>query len=124
MNDEERTLAAWAARQHQVFSRDQARASGLSNKAIARRVASGSFVVVGPQARTFGGVTLDWRGQVHAGLLDLGPGALVSGKAAAALHQLDGYGPGPLVSSHHEAADTGTPPASSSPHPRSPGTTG
>lgn len=97
MNDAERALAEWAARQHQVFSRDQARAAGLSNKAIARREADGSFVVVGPQARTFGGVTLDWHGRLHAGLLDLGPGAVVAAEAAAALHHLDGYGPGPLA---------------------------
>lgn len=97
MNDIERVLAALAANQHQVFSRTQAREAGMSARAIARREANGRFVVVGPEARTFGGVTLDWCGQLHAGLLDLGDGAIVSAESAAALHRLDGYGEGPLV---------------------------
>ena len=54
-------------------------------------------MTVGPHTLTFAGVGLDWRGRLQAGLLDLGPGALVSAQAAAALHGLDGFDEGPLA---------------------------
>jgi hypothetical protein len=56
---------------------------------------------VGTHTLTFGGVVLDWRGELQAGLLDLGPRALVSAQAAAALLELDGYDEG-----HHEYLTT------------------
>ena len=97
VNDCDRNLAALAAQQRQSFTRQQARSAGLSFNAIRRRIDSGGFVVVGQHTLTFAGTTLDWRGRLHAGLLDLGPGALVSAEAAAALHGLDGFDEGPLV---------------------------
>jgi hypothetical protein len=97
VNDSDRSLAALAGKQRQVFTRDQARSAGLSFNGIRRRIDSETFVVVGPRTLTFGGVTLDWRGQLQAGLLDLGAGALVSGEAAAALHDLDGFAEGLLA---------------------------
>lgn len=97
MNDADRRLAELADSQRQVFSRAQARAAGLSFQAIGRRVDSRLFVPVGSHALTFAGTVLDWRAQLQAGILDLGPGALVSGEAAAALHGLDGFLDGPLV---------------------------
>jgi len=81
MNEPERRLAAFAAEQRQVFTRAQALAAGLSASGLSRRKASGQFVVVGPRTFTLGGVCLDWRGRLQAGLLDLGPGALVSAEA-------------------------------------------
>lgn len=97
MNDAELGLLRVAARQRQVFTRRQARHGGLSLSAISRRIATQRFVVVGPRTLTFAGVRLDWHGRLRAGLLDLGDGALVAAESAAALLDLDGYRPGPLV---------------------------
>ncbi len=96
MNDADRRIAALAARQRQVFTRDQAVRAGLTRPAIHRRVASGLFVVHGPHTLCFAGTQLDWRGRLAAGLLDLGASAAVSGRSAAALHGLDGYSEGPI----------------------------
>ena len=96
MNDADRTLAALAARQRQVFTRDQAVAAGLTRSGITHRTHTGLLVPYSVHVLHFGGTTLDWRGRLTAGLLDLGPDALVTGRAAAALHGLDGFDEGPL----------------------------
>jgi very-short-patch-repair endonuclease len=97
MNHIDRTLAALAARQYQVFSRQQTREAGLTTWSLQRRLATGHFIAVGTHALAFAGVTLDWRGGLQAGLLDLGPASVVGGRAAAALHGLDGFDEGPLA---------------------------
>jgi hypothetical protein len=96
MNDADRALAALAGRQRQVFTRNQAVAAGLTRSAITYRAQNGLLVPYGVHVLHFGGTTLDWRSRLAAGLLDLGPNALVTGRAAAALHRLDGYDEGPL----------------------------
>jgi hypothetical protein len=96
MKDLDRKLTELARRQHQVFSRAQARAIGLSPNALYRRLQSGSLVACGTSALHFAGATPNYRGRLMAGLLDLGPEALVSGRAAAHLLGLDGFGEGPL----------------------------
>jgi hypothetical protein len=89
-------LVARAAEQHQVFSRAQAREAGLSASSLSRRVAAGRLIACGTSALHLPGVTLSYRGRLMVGLLDLGPKALVSGRAAAHLHSLDGFDAGPL----------------------------
>lgn len=96
MNQIDAALAGLAHGQHQVFSRAQARAAKLSPSALSRRIVSGRLVVCGTAALHLPGVTLTYRGHLTAGLLDLGPDALVSGRAAAHLHGLDGFEEGPL----------------------------
>lgn len=96
MNAIERDLVELATRQHQVFSRAQARAAGLSASSLSRRVASGAFVPCSPGGLHFAGVTLGYRGRLMAGLLDLGSEALVSAHAAGVLLGLDGFDAGPL----------------------------
>jgi hypothetical protein len=96
MNDADRRLAAIAAIQRQVFTREQALAAGLSASAIGRRESSGLFVAHGPWTLHFAGSSLDWRDCLLAGLLDLGSSALVTARSAAALHGLDGFEDGPL----------------------------
>ena len=71
-------------------------AAGLTHSAIWRRERSGLFVRCGTRALRFAGVELSYRGQLKAGLLDLGPEALISGRAAAAVLELDGFDEGPL----------------------------
>jgi hypothetical protein len=95
MNDALRTIAALAAEQHEVVSRAQILSHGLSRSALQRHVADGLLLPVGTHTYRFAGTALGWRGQLHAGLLDLGADALVAGRAAAALHGLDGFEPGP-----------------------------
>src|SRR5262245_26373749 len=96
MNDVDRTLAAVAASQRQVFTRAQASEAGLTEAAISRRTTSGLFVPCGTRTLHFAGVALDWRGRLLAGLLELGRSAAVSGRPAAALHTFDGFAEGPL----------------------------
>ena len=96
VNDADRRLAALAATQRQVFTRAQAIEAGLSRSGVHRRLATGLFVPVGPRTLHFSGVSLDWSGRLQAGLLDLGAQAMVSGRSAAALHGLDGFGEGPV----------------------------
>lgn len=50
----------------------------------------------GNRALKFAGTDLTYRGQLKAGLIDLGPDAVVSGRAAAALFELDGFEEGAL----------------------------
>ena len=96
MNDADRLLVALAARQRQVFTRRQARLAGLTVAAVHRRVKAGIFVVHGPHTLHFAGSQLDWRGALLASLYDLGDDAAISGRAAAALHGLDGFDEGPI----------------------------
>ena len=112
MNDADRRLAALAALQRQVFTRRQALHAGLTHQGIGRRIESGLFATVGSHTLHFAGSTLDWRGRLQAGVLDLGAGALVSGRSAAALHGLDGFPEGPvelLVPTERRRAGTGGP---------------
>ncbi len=105
MNHADRRLAALAASQRQVFTRQQASVAGLSRAAVYRRTRSGLFVAHGPHTLHFAGVTLDWKGRLLAGLMDLGEGSVITGRAAAALHGFDGFADGPvelLVPSHHK----------------------
>jgi len=96
MKEVDRTLVELAGTQHQVFTRRQARDAGLSASALSRRLAAGQLVACGTAALHLPGATLTYRGRLMAGLLDLGPDAVVSGRAAAHLHGLDGFGEGPL----------------------------
>jgi hypothetical protein len=96
MKDADRILAAVAANQHGVFSRDQAYAQGLDRWAVARRLRFGLWTPAGTRTFCFAGSAVSWRMFLSAGLLDLGEGAVVSGRAAAALHGLDGATPDTL----------------------------
>jgi very-short-patch-repair endonuclease len=96
MNPAELAIANIADGQHQVFSRAQAIAAGLSTSSLDRRVQSKLFVPCGAHTLRFCGTTLTYRGRLMAGLLDLGPDALVSGHAAAELLELDGFTEGRL----------------------------
>ncbi|WP_116998584.1 type IV toxin-antitoxin system AbiEi family antitoxin domain-containing protein [Desertimonas flava] len=96
MRDVDRRLAGLAVRQHEVFSRKQARDRGLSASALSRRIATGQIVARGRQALHFPGVKLTYRGRLQAGLFDAGPDAMIGGRAAASLYRLDGFREGPL----------------------------
>ncbi len=96
MTERNRALAATAARQFGVFSQEQAGAAGVDRRGLARRRSSGTIERIGIMSYRFAGQLPSWRQSLMAGLLDLGPGAVVSGRAAAALHGFDGFPEGPL----------------------------
>jgi very-short-patch-repair endonuclease len=82
-------IAALAARQHGVISRQQLVVSGLSRGAIASWVKRGLINPVAPRVFAVAGAPTTWRTRLMSGLLSLGAGAAVSHRAAAQLHGLD-----------------------------------
>jgi len=96
MGPELRSLAARAAEQHGVVGRRQAVALAVSRRTMEGARGSGLLVAAGRHSWRFAGTPPSWRGALRAGLFDLGPRALVGGRAAAALLGLDGFAEGPL----------------------------
>ncbi len=82
-----------ARAQHGVFSRRQALAAGATARMIGRRVAAGAWLELAPTVYALPGNPPTWHRQLKAAQVSL-PGAVVSGTAAAALHQLTGFRPG------------------------------
>jgi hypothetical protein len=96
MKDADRILAALAATQHGAFSREQAYEHGFDRWAISRRQRDGLLIRMGTNSFGFAGTSVGWYALLSAGLLDLGDGAVIAGRAAVALHGLDGSTPGTL----------------------------
>ena len=91
MSTADRSVVELAARQHGCVSLEQLRACGLSGDQIDRRVRNGRLVRLGARVFAVGGSPPTWEQQLMAGVLGLGPSAVVSHRAAAALHGFDGY---------------------------------
>ena len=87
----DRLLQELAARQFGCATFAQAHACGLTTFQIRHRVERGLLERVGHQVLRVVGAPRTWRQDLTAGLLDLGPHAVVSGRAAAALHGFDGF---------------------------------
>lgn len=83
-------LAAMAARQYGVISREQAFRLGFTDKMIWSRVRSGLWVRVHAGVYRSAAVPWEWHGRLMAASLALGPAGVVSHRAAAALWRLDG----------------------------------
>ena len=86
-------LAALANEQHGPFGLDQMRALGLSARAVQKRVQAGRLhrihhAVYSLVPREL----LNWEGLYMAAVLACGPGAVVSHRSAARLHELRNYG--------------------------------
>jgi hypothetical protein len=92
----DRTLQELAARQYGCVTFAQAHDCGLTRSQLTRRLERGLLEHVGNQVLRVVGAPQTWRQALMAGLLDLGPGVVVSGRAAAALHGFDGWPEGPL----------------------------
>jgi very-short-patch-repair endonuclease len=84
----DRVAAALATAQEGVAGRDQLRAHGVSEHAIDRRVRTGRFTVAFRGVYAVGHAALSDLGRLHAALLAAGPDAVVSHRAAAALHRI------------------------------------
>lgn len=79
-------VAAIAATQHGAVSRSQLVAAGASRQAIAWAVRVGELLAVAPEVYVVAGAPSTWRQQLMIAVLDAGPGACVSHRAAAILH--------------------------------------
>lgn len=91
--DEDRTLDVYASRQYGVFSLAQARAAGISDDMLYRRVRSGAWIRLAPKVFTLASAPPRWERQVAAAVLSRRR-ALVSGPSAAYLLGMSGFRPG------------------------------
>jgi hypothetical protein len=78
-------IAAVAAAQHGAVSRAQLRDAGVSKRSISWAVRVGELVHVAPQVFVVAGAPRSWRQRLMIAVLDAGPGACVSHRAAAIL---------------------------------------
>jgi very-short-patch-repair endonuclease len=96
-------IAALAAQQHGHITRRDAIRAGMPPRMIDRRVASGEWIQAAPGVYRMRGAPDTWLGRLTAATMHL-PGAVVSHEAAAALHRLPTFSPGPVtVSVAHES---------------------
>lgn len=93
----EEALVESARRQYGLFSRAQALALGLTLRVIEARIRAGRWERVARGVYSFPGWAPSWRRSLMAACLEAGPGAVVSHEAAAALHGLATFSPGPVV---------------------------
>ncbi|MCE3555230.1 type IV toxin-antitoxin system AbiEi family antitoxin domain-containing protein [Pseudonocardia sp. RS11V-5] len=104
-------LDALLRRQNGVLSLDQARACGLSDRTIERRVAAGRWVRLHPRVYLVSGYALDTAGRIRAASLWLADDAVVSGPAAAYWHgmldRLDGDVDATIPARLHRSARPG-----------------
>lgn len=91
MKEVDRRVTALAERQHGVVGRDQARALGLSSSNLSYRLRAGHLIEFGTSTLRVPGTAPSWYSLLMAGLLDLGPEALITGRAGARLLGLDGF---------------------------------
>jgi very-short-patch-repair endonuclease len=89
--DADRAILVVAARQHGCATVEQAVAAGLTVRQIQHRVTTGRFRRLGRRVIAVSGAPESWDQALMAGLLELGPDALVSRRAAAELHGFDGF---------------------------------
>lgn len=87
----QQALADLAVHQHGVFGTRQLTAAGIDGWHVSQLVRRGSVERLAPQVYRMAGVPPSWRGDLSAGLHALGPGSLVSHRAAAQLHQFDEF---------------------------------
>jgi len=78
-------------RQHGVISRQQALEVGMTVRQIDYRISSGRWQAITPGVYRHSQLPIGWHGRVLAACLC--HGALASHRAAAALHEIDGYRP-------------------------------
>jgi very-short-patch-repair endonuclease len=82
-------LAALAAQQHGIVSMQQVLQAGLTDAQVRRLVAGGWVERAAPRVLAVAGAPQTWSQRLWAGVLSLGPSAVVSHRAAAALHGFD-----------------------------------
>lgn len=86
----DRAIERLARTQHGVFARRQALAVGASSHLIDRRLAAGRWLRLAAAVYALPGNPPTWHRQLKAAQLSV-PHAVVSGRAAAALHRFGGF---------------------------------
>lgn len=84
-------IAVLAKAQYGLISHKQAQEAGLSKSAIHRRRSTGEWMAVVPGVYRLASAPITWHQRLLAACLRLGPTAVASHRAAAALLQLDGF---------------------------------
>lgn len=84
---------ALASRQYGLITRAQAYELGVTRAAVARELRNGRWIRERPGVFRIDGTPSTWQGRMLAFCLAAGPGAVVSHRSAAALWDLDGFGP-------------------------------
>lgn len=79
------TIQEIGAKQHGVFSREQALASGFSEWQVDWRLSNGAWMRMDTGVYAFSSATATWERQLHAAYLSR-PGGIVTGRSAARLH--------------------------------------
>jgi very-short-patch-repair endonuclease len=92
----DRIISVLAAPQHGVVSLDQLRRAGLSRGQLERKVTSGRLERIFPRVFLVGGSLRSWDQRCLAACLSIGPGVVVSHRAAARLHGLRLPGDAPV----------------------------
>lgn len=86
-------VAATAARQHGLFTLEQARAAGATWSLVQNRLARGMWTRVHRGVYAIAGVPVTWHGLVLAAVLAAGPPSAAARRTAAALLELEGFPP-------------------------------
>ncbi len=85
-----------ASKQEGALSRAQLLGLGFTGDHLHHRLRSGHLVRAAPGVYTVAGAVRTWRQRLWVASLDAGPAASVSHRSAAAVHQVTGFGPGPV----------------------------
>ncbi len=93
----ERDVLELASRQYGCFSRIQALCAGVGDDAIKQRLGTDRWVQLAPGVYGLPGWPGSWTRSLWVAHLDAGPASVVSHEAAAALHELTSFRPGPLT---------------------------
>lgn len=103
-------IAELASRQYGLFSRAQAEAAGCSRSLVQRRLTAGRWRLEAPGVYGLPGWPDSWRRSLMLAVLDAGGQAVVSHRAAAALHRFTAFSPGPVELTvphgHHQRGST------------------
>lgn len=86
-------IGVLASGQMGVVARDQLLGLGASADCIKRRVRAGSLIRITPGVFRTAACPRSWQQRALAASMWIGDRGAVSGRAAAALHRLDGFGP-------------------------------
>ncbi len=92
--DVDERVARLAGRQHGAFTRAQALGEGATDRIVGGRLAAGTWLVLEPGTYALAAAPATWHRALMAATLAAGPRAVLSHRAAAALHVLVGFGQG------------------------------
>ncbi len=84
-------IAATAAANHGVVSRQKLGRLGVDASLRLKWVRAGRLVELGEKSYTLAGTPSTWKQSLAAGLADVGECGVLAGRSAARLHGLDGF---------------------------------